>query len=110
MVFPKTLTVGVEPYVPVENAIGELVPGWGPVTEVDVYGFGDPGGDKEIRATNTGLEIDGDLYVDEWVFPPKSKVSVVGVEYEQIGWPENYNLGPFGWAPGLRVNLKRIEG
>lgn len=31
-------------------------------------------------------------------------------QYEVVGYPEDYNHGFHGWAPGNVVNLRRIEG
>ena len=108
--FPKPLTVSVKPYTPTETKFGDRQDAWGAAQDVQVYGFADSGADQEIRPTRSGLKIDGDLYTDEWAFSPKSKVTVAGVEYLQLGRPENYNLGPFGFRPGLRINLHNTEG
>jgi len=31
-------------------------------------------------------------------------------QYEVVGYPEDYTTGPFRWAAGWRLNLKRVEG
>lgn len=108
--FPKNLTVSVRAYSSTVSEFGEPVEELALPVDVLVYGFGDSGADQEIRTTATGLKIDGDIYADAWAFAPKSRVTVAGAEYWQVGWPENYNLGPFGFMPGVRVNLARIEG
>ncbi|WP_431941677.1 hypothetical protein [Nocardia grenadensis] len=47
---------------------------------------------------------------EEFDCAPQDKVILSGTEYSVIGHAEDYNNGPFGWRPGLVINLKRAEG
>ena len=40
------------------------------------------------------------------------RVTVPGerLPFKVEGYPEDYNHGPFGFAPGYRINLVRVEG
>lgn len=108
--FPENVEVFVEPYAPVVNELGSPRDAWGPSVPKRVIGVAPPSPDVPIRETATGLKIVRDVLASAWEFPPKSKVTVGGQTFLQDGHPEDFNLGPFGFKPGVRVNLTGIEG
>lgn len=80
--------------------------------EVSVYGWAPPNSDQPIRDLSTGVDHDIDLYcskpfcshLDRVTLPSESAALVVQ------GKPDDFNHGPFGFMPGYRVKLKRVEG
>ena len=110
MTFPARYEVLVEGFEPTVNALGEQVDGFAYPVTVMAFAFAPAGEDKEIRVTNSGLDYDNDLYVPSWGFPAKSRVTFAGEVYRQVGRAEDYTLGPFGFKPGFRVNLKAVKG
>ncbi|WP_130453089.1 hypothetical protein [Leucobacter luti] len=78
--------------------------------EKRVYGWAIPGTDQETRPEHSGVERDLDLYCREPFAVPKDRVTIQGVAYLAVGWPEEYDFGPFGFTPGCRINLKRVVG
>lgn len=41
---------------------------------------------------------------------PQDRIDVDGTTYEVIGLAEDYTTGPFDWAPGVVIDLTRVEG
>lgn len=74
------------------------------------YGWCPPSADSQPFETNrTAVVCDLDVYMPISAAVPKDRMTVDGVVYEVIGYPEDFNHGPFGFAPGVRVNLKRVK-
>lgn len=75
-----------------------------------VYGWA-PAGTDETATWRRTVTADLQLFA-----PPgfrctsQDAVVVDGVTYTVEGVPEDYTHGPFGWEPGIRVNLTRVEG
>lgn len=42
--------------------------------------------------------------------PATDRVTFDGLTYEVDGFTANWNHGPFGYAPGVSINLTRVEG
>ena len=83
-----------------------------PPTEVSVYGWGPPSPDQPIRDLSTGIDHDIDLYCSKPFTQHRDKVTLPN-ELEPLeaqGRPEDFNHGPFGFTPGYRIKLKRVEG
>lgn len=75
----------------------ELVIGWGP-----------PRGREPKRAGVESSVVELELLVPpDWSSKESDLVVVDGLEYQQVGPVEDYNHGPFGFAPGGVVNLVR---
>lgn len=109
--FPERFTVLHEAINPgAEDAHGNPVTAYGDAVEVPVYGWATPGADQETRSELTGVDRDLDLYCRTAFTKPRDRVTVAGERFTAVGYPENYNFGPFGFAPGCRINLKRVEG
>lgn len=94
------------------DAHGNATVSWSTPTSVGVFGWAPPSADREPFEANRSLVVrDLDLYApagtggvpgDRWV--------VDGVGFVQVGHPEDFTRGPWGWAAGVRINLKRAEG
>lgn len=79
------------------------------VTE-PVYGWGPPTADRELfEAGRTPVARDLDVYAPFSTARPKDRMTVNEVLYSVVGHPEDFNHGPFGFAPGVRVSLLRVE-
>ena len=92
------------------DAMGVPVVSYSAPIEVRVYGWSTPGVDEQTRAELSGIERDVDLYCRTPFAGPKDRVTIAGEKFEAVGHPEQYDFGPFGFTPGCRINLKRIEG
>lgn len=94
------------------DAHGNPTSGWGAPVDVQVHGWAPPSQDAEPNAANRDLvERDLDLYAPAGTTGgPRDRWVVDGVVYEAVGHPEDYTKGPWQWAAGVRVNLKRAEG
>jgi hypothetical protein len=108
--FPTPWTVDVLPYVgTTEDAYGNETPTWAttPVTR-SVYGWG-PAGLNETTASRDTVTADLELLApSDFYVGPKDHVRVLGQTYEVQGGVESYDFGPFGFTPGVRVNLRRF--
>lgn len=112
--FPTTHTVG-------HRVRSEGVAGYGGVPEeswaaaVDVAVTavypGVPGVDYEPGRTSSEIPL--------FMLGPADSIGSVaardrmvwqGSEYTVDGEPENYNYGPHGYTPGIRLRLLRVEG
>ena len=66
--------------------------------------------DREpFDANRTPVVRDLDVYMPASAAKPKDRMTVGGVLYSVVGHPEDFNHGPFGFAPGVRVSLLRVE-
>jgi hypothetical protein len=90
------------------DAHGNDIDAWAAPVDVKVMGWSAPTSDE--RASGR-VVIDLAMYCppgvtgasrDRWILPD-------GL-YEQQGPGEDYTHGPFGWAPGVVINLQRVEG
>lgn len=113
MSFPTPWTIQVLPYVAgPPDAHGNATEGWAdPITEA-VYGWAPPDPSDEPyeagrNAVVTALQVFAPPTVQ---IGPRDRVIVLDATYEVIGEPSDYNYGPFGWRPGSRVALQRVEG
>lgn len=103
--------VAVAPFLPgAETPLGEPVDAWGEPVEHAVYGWSPPSPDDVLRDTQTGVARALTLYTPEAITGPRDRVLVDGVEYKAVGYPQDYNHGPFGWQPGFAARLDSVEG
>lgn len=99
------------------NGKGQPVKTWAaPVTQY-VIGIGPEKTAEPIVPGYTRVTLSRRLYVPEsFVCGPHDKVVIPAtrnlpdVEYDVIGYAEDYCDGPFNFRPGLVVNLYRVEG
>lgn len=80
-------------------------------TTVSVAGWAVPTSDEPKVAGHDRLEVDLELYAPSGVFHPDDEVVIAPYgRLRVLGWPENYDHGPFGFVPGVEViNLGRAD-
>jgi hypothetical protein len=90
---------------------GNPIPGDDEAVAWNVYGWG-PGGSEELTGWSSQVTSDLRVYgpVPPVVITPQNQLLVEGVRYEVNGVVEDFTRGPFGFAPGVRVNLERVAG
>ncbi len=108
--FPTPWTVDVLPFQPTEDEYGNDANTWGaPVTEL-VYGWA-PAGTAEVGGDRRAVDAVLELYAPPgFVCGTQDKVTVLGRTYRVEGEIEDFNYGPFGFRPGVRVKLKDKDG
>jgi len=106
------LSVGVKVYqAGAVDDLNEPVDAWAAPIATPVYGWAPAGTGEPFLAGREAVTWDLDLYVPPgFSVAAKDRVEVGGVEYKVEGVVEQFNSGPFGFAPGGRVRLKRAEG
>ncbi|MBP2211088.1 hypothetical protein JOJ87_001432 [Rhodococcus ruber] len=109
---PTPYTVGVRTYTESgKDDRGNPVESWSAPVDHPVYGWSMPSSTEPKVAGHNRVLVSLELLVPP-TFPAKAhdRVVVDGEEFEVLGRPEDFNHGPFGFAPGLVVNLGRTEG
>lgn len=112
MSFPLLFTVGVRAFTPgAGDAHGNPVEAWGSATTHSVYGWSAPSSTEPKLAGHDRVVVDLELLAPEG-FPaqPRDLVVVDSDDFQVLGYVEDFNNGPFGFRPGLVVNLRRVEG
>lgn len=95
------------------NARNDATFTWAPAVDVAVYGWAPVSPTEEHDAGRNPVEIVLQLFgpADSLsAVGPRDRFVVDGATYEVEGAVENFNSGPFGYEPGVRINLKRVEG
>lgn len=113
MSIPTPYTVSRAPFLPgATDAHGNAVDAWGASVSVAVHGWAPPSADTAPAASGRDPVVrDVDLYVPAGTAcGPRDRWTLDGTVYEQVGRAEDYTRGPWSWAAGLRINLKRDEG
>lgn len=112
-VLPTPWTVEHTPYeAGVEDPYGNVTPGWGTPVTLAVHGWAPPSAGKEpFEAGRDVVAWDLDLYAPAGTtVHPHDRLVVDGLEYEVVGYEEDYTKGPWQWPAGVRINLQRTEG
>lgn len=80
-------------------------------TQWNVYGWA-PAGSQEMTGWSSQVTADLAVYgpVPPVSITSQAQLEVDGLLYDVEGVVEDFNHGPFGWEPGVRVNLKRVSG
>jgi hypothetical protein len=112
MTFPTPYTVLTEAYSAGSyDAHGNPVDSWAAPVQQRVIGWYVPVAIEPKVAGRDAVVVDLALMVPpDFIIGPLDRVTVAGNSFEVIGYPEDYTHGPFGFNPGLVVNLKRVEG
>jgi len=94
------------------DAHGNARETWLPPVGILVHGWAPPSADGEpFESGRSPVVRDLDLYAPTGtVTASKDRITVDGVVYTVVGHPEDYSRGPWQWAAGVRINLKRVEG
>ncbi|MBF6333441.1 hypothetical protein [Nocardia transvalensis] len=102
----------VSDYSERHNEAGRLITEWTPRPEAEpVYGWGPPQTREPKTAGYDRLVVDVELFAPPtFSVKPRDRVRLAGQDYQVIGYAEDYTHGPFGFAPGVVVNLRRGDG
>jgi hypothetical protein len=93
------------------DAHGNPVEGFAAAQDVKVYGWWVPQSDEPGVSGQDRVTVDVKLagppslevgHRDRFVLPSGT--------FDVVGDVEDYTHGPFGWQPGVVVNLRRVEG
>lgn len=107
--FPEPFTVGWKKRTATHDGMSQKE-SWGTATSISVYGWGPPSPDDVIRAEQTGVKHVLDVYCKSAATKHRDKLTVNGVDYFVEGTPDDFNFGPFGFQPGVRIRLSRVVG
>lgn len=108
--FPTPWTVDILAYLgDVEDDFGNEKPKWSTVARTEpVYGWA-PAGTSEANVSRHAASADVELYAPpSFAANPRDRVVLDGNMHEVEGYVEDFNHGPFGWRPGVRLNLRRL--
>lgn len=111
-VYPTPWTVGVATFAgAVDDGFGNVVPAWADPVETAVYGWAPASTSEPDIAGRSQVAWDLDLYAPpEFAATAADRIVVGSTEFEAVGIPEDFGYGPFGFVPGVRLRLRRIEG
>lgn len=115
MEFPTPWTVQVQAYdSTAEDGFGNPLDAWGPAgAPQPVYGWCPPGtiGRREVTGWRSVVTTDVELLAPPgFTCNPRDRIILDGLVHEVQGEVEDFNHGPFGFRPGVVVNLKRTKG
>lgn len=110
--YPTPWTVGVRAYTGTgDDGYGNVAPSWGPPVDTAVYAWAPAGTAEPGALSRDEVTWDLDLYAPPaFAAGPRDLVIVNGAEFNIEGMPEEFDHGPFGFAPGQRLRLRRVEG
>lgn len=74
----------------------------------DVYGWASPTAKEAGNMNVVTLTADLQLFAPTFPVSEVDRFRVQGLTYEVDGLPAQYDFGPFGFKPGMVVNLKRV--
>lgn len=76
-----------------------------------VYGWASAGTSEPAEPNRSAVTHDLDLLVPPgFTCAPRDRIDVAGSTYEVEGELEDFTHGPFGFAPGGRVRLRKVDG
>ena len=113
MAFPVAHTIGHRAVIDgARDAHGNPVTSWADPVDVTVYGWHTGQSEEPQIAGHDRVRVDGRVFAPEsWQPGPRDLVVLPGKgEFKVIAEVEDYNHGPFGWRPGVVVNLRKVTG
>lgn len=112
--FPTPWTIGLRVHsTGAANSWGDPVPSWAEPVDRAVYGWAPASTAEGHDAGRSAVELDLDVFGPTETLgdiQPRDRLVIDGNLYEVEGRVENFDRGPFGFAPGVRVGVKRVEG
>lgn len=105
-------TVGHRVFTPgVEDAHGNPVKAWADPVDRGVYAWAPAGTGEPFEPNRDVVTWDVDLYAPAgFTCDPRDRFVLDGQLCEVEGRVQDFGHGPFGWAPGVRVRLRYVEG
>lgn len=100
-------------WLPGRDSHGSDKPGWADPVRVRVYGWAPAGSSQGQDGNREPVEAGVEVFAPSGVAAlcgPKDRWLVGGNAYLQQGHAEDFSHGPFGFAAGCRIKLKRVEG
>lgn len=86
------------------------VESWAAPVDVRVMGWAPPGPDDVVRAEQTGVVDELNVYSSKPFGAHRDKLVINGLEWLVQGGPDDYRFGPFGFRPGARLRCVRAVG
>ena len=111
--FPTPYTIQRRSWNPdAEDAHGNETGAHSNPVAVLVHGWAPPSPDREpAEAGREATARELDVYAPAGTqAAPKDEWIVDGVPYESVGYAEDFTHGPWQWAAGVRISLRRVEG
>lgn len=110
---PTPHTIGVRAFgagTPTLDVHGNEVVSWGAPVIYPVYAIA-PRSSSEPVPGRSEVIVGLSVYAPHGVMiGPRDRVVIDGEEYEVEGEIADYTKGPFGYKPGIVINLRRAEG
>lgn len=89
---------------------GNPVDEWAAAVDRAVYGYAPPATRAESEPGGTQVISHLEVYAPAFSVDHRDRFVVGGVTYEVAGEIGDWDKGPFGYAPGQVIGLKRVEG
>lgn len=111
MTLPTPHTVGWrERVIGAKDRYNVASESWAEPVTVPVNAIYQPSPDDEPNTRGkTPIERDVDVLAPSWPGRAGDLADFWGEQWRQVGQPEDFNHGPFGWHPGVRVSFVRHE-
>ena len=90
-----------------EDDRGNEVPAWADPVPRRVYGWGAPQSNEPKVAGVESVVVTLELFSPVFPVGDMDRIVVDGDTFDVVGDPEDYTHGPFGFEPGMVVNLTR---
>lgn len=110
--FPLPFTVGHRAYAGAgEDAHGNANPDYAAAVDIAAFWYS-VGSSEPAVAGHDRVTVDLVVVVDsEQQINPLDLLVIEDQDYDVVGYPEDYDHGPFDWAPGCKpVNVRRVDG
>lgn len=91
---------------------GNTVELWRDPVEIAVYGWWTQDGEEPAVGGHERVKVDAKVLArSSWRPEPRDRVILPGFgKFEVVGAVADYDHGPFGYRPGVVVNLVRVTG
>lgn len=93
------------------NPRGNVVDTWTDPVDVEVYGWYVNNTHEPQLPGHERVKGEVQVLAGPEFYPNEKDIVVLPIgEFEVVGYPQDYNHGPFDWAPGNVINLERVKG
>lgn len=112
--YPTPWTITRYPCIPGDDdGLGNEEPTFGPPVTQRIQGYYMPSVYEQLGQYVSREIVDVLMFVPpDFVGGPRDQYSIPGQpgKFEQIGHVRDYTKGPYGFKPGMLVELKRVTG